>query len=246
MNDTKHSQSDAWLDLLADQVAKRIQARTPSQVEALPTPSPIAPADKPNAQTVSLSEPEPERTMVAEAEPSPAPPAPSHAATLMARLMIGIFIAIILINIPLNAQGTALARSIPHRASLIIADGLLIKEETSPDVWVYKQGAFHWITSIDAFEHLGYRWENVQIVTPGFLEDFEKGKPIYVLLKCDYSPHIYRLDAGSKRWIVDIPTFQAEGHIWSDVRLVPCDYLRSFPDGDSIPPGRGTPSSQLP
>ena len=47
-----------------------------------------------------------------------------------------------------------------------------------------------------------------------------------ILLKCAASPHIYLLQEGQKRWIVDIPTFEAEGYRWSDVRFVPCDDLR--------------------
>ena len=151
-----------------------------------------------------------------------------------------------LINIPLNAQGVALARSIPSSASLVIANGLLVKEAASPDVYVYRDGAFHWITSLDAFQQLGYRWAEVHVVEQGFLNQFAKGRPHYVLLKCDGSPNIYRLDAGRKRWIVDIPTFEAEGHVWTDVKFVPCAYLRGLPDGDSIPPGRGTPPPPLP
>jgi hypothetical protein len=152
----------------------------------------------------------------------------------------------VLINIPINAQGTALARSIPSSASLIIANGLIVKEATSPDVYVYKDDAFHWITTLDAFDYFGYRWQSVHVVEDGFLKQFPRGTPIYVLLKCDASPHIYQLDAGHKRWIVDIPTFTSEGYIWQDVKNVPCRYLHNLPDGDSIPPGRGTPPPPLP
>ena len=38
-----------------------------------------------------------------------------------------------------------------------------------------------------------------------------------ILLKCTTSPHIYLLEDGQKRWIKDIPTFEAEGYRWSDV-----------------------------
>jgi len=44
-----------------------------------------------------------------------------------------------------------------------------------------------------------------------------------------------------KRWIVDIATFEAEGHVWEDVRIVSCYYLRNLPDGETIPPGYGPP-----
>jgi hypothetical protein len=170
----------------------------------------------------------------------------SHAAALMARLALGVFIIVVLINIPLNTQGTTLARSIPSSTSLIIRNGLVVKEATSLDIWVYGDGAFHRITSIEAFEQLGYRWQDAHIVDPGFLNPFAKGSPRYVLLKCASSPHFYRLEAGRKRWIVDLPTFAAEGYVWQDIKVVPCTYLRSLPDGESVPPGRGSPPPPLP
>ena len=128
----------------------------------------------------------------------------------------------------------------------MIANGLVVKEAASPEIYVYRDDAFHWITSLDAFEHFGYRWQDVHVVESGFLSRFEKGRPLYVLLKCAGSPHIYRLEAGSRHWIVDIPTFEAEGHVWQDVKIVPCADLRGLPVGESVPPGQGSPPAPLP
>ena len=68
---------------------------------------------------------------------------------------------------------------------------------------------------------------------------YGQGYPI--LLKCYGSPHVYLLERGKKRWIKDIPTFEAQGFRWSDVREVPCADLRRIPDGPPIPPTAGTP-----
>ncbi len=171
--------------------------------------------------------------------PAPAPAAPSHAAGLLSRLAIGLLAVVVLINVPLPRQGTAIARMIPSSTSLVIRDGLLVKEEGSPDVYVYRGGAFHWITDLDVFAHAGYRWQNVHEVKPGFLAGFELGRPVYLLAKCPTSPHIYRLQGGAKRWIVDIATLEAEGYEWADVQMMDCYRLRDIPDGETIPPGRG-------
>ena len=237
------SRSDLLLDILADEVAKRLERRA----GARPAGTQAAPPPKPAPQRAA----EPPRAAVAPVPPAPPDegpslPAPSHAAALMARLAVGVVLVVALINVPYNAQGTALARSIPSSAALVIANGLLVKEGNSPDVWVYRDDAFHWITSLDAFEHFGYQWEDVHTVETGFLAQFARGAPLHVLLKCSTNPHIYRLEAGKKRWIVDIATFSAEGHVWRDVKMVPCSYLRGLPDGESIPPGRGTPPPPLP
>jgi hypothetical protein len=166
---------------------------------------------------------------------------PSHATRLMGRLALGLLVAIVLINIPFNRHGTTLATAMPDSRSLIIRDGLVVKEESDERIYVYQDDRFRWISSLDAFEHFGYTWGDVHIVEEGFLGDYEIGPPLHVLLKCDASPHIYRLEGGKKRWIVDIEAFEAEGHVWEDVRFVTCRYLRGLPDGETIPPGHGPP-----
>lgn len=248
MNDTGRSRLEQLLDLLADEVAERLRARPTTP----PPPKPEPPSPEVSPIVAALSTPQavsdsaPGLGPVAEITPTLESLPSAHAASLMARLALGVFMIVVLINIPLNTRGTALARSIPSSASLVIMNGLVVKESTSPDIWVYRDDAFHWITSLEAFDHYGYRWEEVHIVAPGFLDQFPKGAPIYVLLKCDNSPHIYRLEEGRKRWILDIPTFEAEGYVWEDVKFVPCAYLRGLPDGESIPPGHGAPPPPLP
>lgn len=265
MEENGHTRLDQLLDLLADEIAERLQKRSEASHEEL-EPKAKTDAGSPAFDTTQAAErkpsPLPEAEVITNAEPSQVStetlnlssglslvdsiPSPPHAASLMARLALGLLIIIVLINIPLNAQGTAIARSIPSSAALVIADGLVVKESNSPDVWVYREGSFHWITTLDAFEYFGYRWQDVHVVEPGFLAQFTQGKPIYVLLKCEGSPHIYQLDQGRKRWIVDIPTFEAQGFVWGDVKFVPCPELHGLPDGDSIPPGRGSPPPPLP
>lgn len=225
MSETRRSRLDLLLDLLTDEVAERLRAR--------PTPPPSPPSEP---APTPAPEPEPEL----ELPPSPLP-GPPHAARLMARLALGLLALIVLINIPINRHGTTLATAMPDSRALVIRDGLVVKEEDDPEIYVYQNGQFHWISSLDAFEHYGYAWGDVHIVEDGFLGDFEIGSPIHVLLKCPESPHIYRLENGLKRWIVDIETFEAEGHVWEDVRFVSCAYLRGLPDGETIPPGHGPP-----
>ncbi|HOG45226.1 MAG TPA: hypothetical protein PLJ35_02160 [Anaerolineae bacterium] len=164
---------------------------------------------------------------------------PAHAARLLGRLALGLLVAVLLVNIPLGAHGAALARLVPPAASLIVRDGLLVKETDKPEIYVYRGGQFHWVTDPGVFEHYGYRWQHVQDVAPGFLSGFEIGRPLYLLARCQGSPHIYRLENGSRRWIVDIAAFEAEGYQWADVTTINCARLRAMPEGETIPPGRG-------
>ena len=67
-------------------------------------------------------------------------------------------------------------------------------------------------------------------------------QPPPILLKCPLSPHIYLLEQGQKRWVKDIPTFEAQGYRWGDVaKYITCEDLRTVPDGETIPPGSGPP-----
>jgi hypothetical protein len=158
----------------------------------------------------------------------------------LGRFLLLVAALIVLVNVPINRYGVSLARMIPESASLIIRDGLVLKG-SGPDIYILQNDELRWISSLDAFEHLGLDWGDVHTVDDAFLGRFEQGKPIHVLLKCAESPHIYRLENGQKRWIKDIATFEAEGHTWDDVRLVSCDYLRGIPDGPPIPEDAGPP-----
>jgi hypothetical protein len=159
---------------------------------------------------------------------------------VLGRLLVALAVLVVLVNVPVNRYGTSLARILPDRASLVIRDGLVLKG-SGPDIYVLDDNRLRWISSLEAFEYFGYRWEQVHQVDDAFLADFEKGRPLHVLLKCQGSPHIYALENGKKRWIKDIPSFEAEGYVWDDVKFVSCSHLRGLPDGAPIPEDAGPP-----
>lgn len=76
---------------------------------------------------------------------------------------------------------------------------------------------------------------------PQTIQEIAFNEPYPVLLKCSASPHVYLLEQGEKHWIKDIPTFQAQGFRWSDVRMVSCADIDAVPDGEPIPPDSGQP-----
>jgi hypothetical protein len=161
-------------------------------------------------------------------------------AKTLGRLLILVVVLLVLVNVPVNRWGVSLARILPDSTALVIRDGLVLKG-SGPEIYVLEDDKLRWISSMDAFEHRGLTWEDVRLVEDEFLDKFEKGRPIHVLLKCHTSPHIYRLENQEKRWIQDIDTFLDEGHVWEDVRFVSCQYLRNLPDGPPIPEDAGPP-----
>ena len=256
------STTDQILDLLLDALIERQRARRarpqpaaesraePRKEQAKPTP-PTRPEPPPGEQQRPVTakqsrsprvvtRPPPEPKPGEEGwEPSPRQPSINMGKTI-GRLTILVVVLLILVNIPVTRYGVSLARILPETTSLIIRDGLVMKG-SSPEIYVLEDGKLRWISSMDAFEHLGLAWQDVHVVEDEFLEKFEKGAPIHVLLKCPTSPHIYRVENQVKRWIKDIDTFEDEGYVWDDVRTVTCDYLRSIPDGAPIPEDAGKP-----
>jgi hypothetical protein len=198
---------------------------------AAPKPAPSTPWKAP--------QPPPREPRPGEEGWEPAPRLPSiDMGRMLGRLAILVAVLIIVVNIPVNSYGVSLARIMPEASSLIIRDGLILKG-SGPEIYMLEDERLRWISSMDAFEHLGLTWGDVRVVEDSFLERFKEGRPIHVLLKCGSSPHIYRLENDQKRWIRDIDTFVAEGHVWDDVRFVSCQYLRDLPTGPSIPEDAG-------
>jgi hypothetical protein len=253
------STTDQILDLLLDALVERQHARQASgrppaaQVETDPIPSVPSPRPDPPASEQRRA---PAKKVQARKAPPPKQqkkPKPGEEGweplvrqpsidmgKMLGRLAILVAVLLILINIPVTRYGVSLARIMPEASSLIIRDGLVLKG-SGPEIYVLEQDRLRWISSLDAFEHMGLTWEDVHMVEDEYLARFEKGAPIHVLLKCRTSPHIYRLENQEKRWIRDIDTFLAEGHVWDDVRFVSCDHLRDLPDGPPIPEDAGPP-----
>jgi hypothetical protein len=157
---------------------------------------------------------------------------------MLRRLAILLVLLLIVVNIPFNRSGLSLARAMPDARSLIIRDGLVLKG-SGEKIYVLENNQKRWITSLEAFEWHGYRWEQVNVVDDTFLDRFADGRPLYVLLKCGLSAHIYALEDGQKRWIKDIETFKTEGFVWEDVKFIGCNTLRQIPTGLPIPVNAG-------
>ncbi len=265
---------DLLLDALQErEAARRAERRdvhppppleeTPEDEPPEPVPAPLAAAERdepfdvdrgPDRETGGEVEPpvmqEPDREPEVEGAVMAAPDAPEkpptiHLDRMLGRLVIVLLALVVLINIPFNRYGTNLARAMPDRQALVIRDGLLLKGD-GDEVYVLEDNHKRWISSLEAFEYYGYRWDEVNQVDDDFLARFPDGPALSILYKCTNSPHVYAIENGVKRWIEDIPTFEAEGYVWDDVQIVPCGRLRGIPDGPPIPPDAGEPPPPLP
>lgn len=242
------SKVDQILDLLLDALEERRMVRDEDASTPLST---ISAETAPEIAQSIVVEPEPvtgedafdfeEFDAGAEEDSAEIEPRPSIGMDrMLLRMAIGVFALIILFNIPFNRHGTNLARALPDEQSLVIRDGLVLKG-SSDEIYVIENNQRRWITTLEAFRHYGYRWEQVNEVGDAFLDKFEDGLPIHLLYKCFGSPHVYALENGEKRWIKDIPTFEAQGYIWDEIVGISCTRLSEIPDGVPIPPDAGTP-----
>lgn len=233
----------------AKQIAEPSVIQPPQEEERpasdVPEPTPAQPppvSQEEPADADTVAGPEIDVTEEGElAEPdAPEKLPPIHLDRMLGRLAVFLLLLIVLVNIPYNRYGTNLARAMPDVKALVIRDGLVLKGE-GEEIYVLENNHKRWISSLEAFEFYGYSWEQVNQVDDDFLEQFPTGPPLSLVYKCEGSPHIYTIENGVKRWIKDIPTFEAQGYVWEDVQFVPCQTIDAIPSGPPIPPDAGEP-----
>ena len=157
------------------------------------------------------------------------------------RLSIALALLIVLVNIPFNRYGTNLARAMPDEQALIVRNGLIFTGPGS-EVYILEDNQKRWISSLTAFDLLGFRWEQVHEVDQAFVDQFEDGPDLHVIIRCNNQPHIYLLEGGEKRWIENPAAFEKAGLKWDDVRYISCfDLKNKYPDGVPIPSDAGDP-----
>lgn len=220
--------------------ASTASTRVTASTTAAPSTAPGAKAGRwqVDAET-GLSQVELDRIAEYEAWAAEPPGPPLGVARSLRRLLLGVLLAAAVVNVPL-VQGRPLSQALPDREALVIRDGLLLKGP-GPEIFELEDGQRRWLSSLDIFEQRGHTWGDVHIVDADYLALFPEGRPIFALVKCGDSPHVYRLEDGERRWIKDIDTFQAEGHVWEEINYRSCADLAAIPLGPPVPPDAGWP-----
>ena len=201
------------------------------------------------SDTVQFTEPLPDETADAQPVPEAAPiiepirvAIPDNMPRTIVRMFASLILFIIIANLNIGMPG--LERFVGNNDGVerirIARDGTLLQGFGNA-VYVIEDNKRRWITTSEAFEFYDYRWGNVRRVQESFLQQFEEGEPIYLLMKCPGAPHIYALGYENNRrvrkWIRDIETFTAEGFTWNMVSEDHCAQLIRTVDGTTIPPG---------
>jgi len=138
-------------------------------------------------------------------------------------------------------------------------EGMLIKGDGSPKVYLIQGGKKRWIDSPETFNALGFKWSDIKVYRQADVDVIPEGDPITLaipkgpptpiptpptyrapypvegdLAKGDGSPKVYLIQGGKKRWIDSPETFNALGFKWSNVKTFLQARIDQIPEGDPI------------
>jgi hypothetical protein len=120
-------------------------------------------------------------------------------------------------------------------------DGILIKSNISPAVYVVSLGKKRLISSAEIFSGLGYKWQNLKIISQQEVDQYETGNTIIslahpdgTLLQFDDGPNIYLISNGQKRLITSAEIFLAKGYDFKNVVFVSAKIKNNYPYGQIV------------
>lgn len=155
----------------------------------------------------------------------------------LARLLVILLVAVILVNVPISREGLGLAQSVPETESVVIYDGIIL-QGSGPEIYVLDNHKLRPFSSDDAFAYFDRRFAlDVEAVPDDTLAKFGRGRPIYHLARCADISTVYALENGQKRpFRVWLPT---ETGVWDRVEQVSCETLGNLPNGRPISESNG-------
>lgn len=122
------------------------------------------------------------------------------------------------------------------------ADGTIVQEEGTPEVYVVENGEKKHIQDPQAFTNLGYNWGNIVKVKAGILGLYRSGNslktnsvhPEGALIRVEGNPKVYAIEGGKKVPISDIQLFNARKYDWGKVLVVNENQAKKFEMGTSL------------
>lgn len=120
----------------------------------------------------------------------------------------------------------------PSDGRVLYPDGFLIRSKDAPEIYFLESGKRRKIISIDLFENLGYKWNDVILIDPDEIKDYPIGKnmiyPDGTLVKRDGFPIIFRIENGKRKEFTSITLFEATNSKWSDIISLSKDEFLSY------------------
>jgi hypothetical protein len=150
----------------------------------------------------------------------------------LARLLLILLVAVVLVNVPISREGFGLAQSVPETESVVIYDGIIL-QGNGPEIYVLHNHKLRPFSSDDAFAYFDRRFAlDVETVPDDMLTKFGQGRPIYHLARCANISTVYALENGRKRpFRAPLPT---EAGVWDRVQRMSCETLGDLPNGQPV------------
>jgi hypothetical protein len=113
-------------------------------------------------------------------------------------------------------------------------DGFLFREDGSKAVFVVQGGARYLIPSPAEFNALGYKWGNVEVVSPETVAHLQTKPPERALLKERGTSTVFLIEGGTKRPVASEDAFKRAGFKWPDVKTIPVGGIANLTTGKPI------------
>lgn len=150
------------------------------------------------------------------------------------QILIILVVVILLLNVPISYRGIGLIQSIPDATPVVIREGMILKG-SGPEIYVLENYKLRRFDSPDVFSYFAQQYHlSVQLLDDQLLTQFESGRPIRYLVKCNKSPDVYALENGEKHLTQIMLASSPQTDRWDSVRLVACSYLGNMPNGSPI------------
>ena len=108
-------------------------------------------------------------------------------------------------------------------------EGTLIKLPNDPKIYLIKNGEKVWIQTAEQFKALGFKWQDVKVVSQEKMQAFkEKVQEEVTLIKNEQDRKVYRLDNGKLIWVPSVAAFNAQGLKWEEVTEVSADVCEQY------------------
>lgn len=126
--------------------------------------------------------------------------------------------------------------------AICYADGSIVREEGTPEVYVIADGEKKHIQDPTSFTDLGYSWNNIVNVKPGVLGLYRNRvalksnstHPEGALIREDGNPTVYLIEGGKKKPISSLKMFAARKLDWNKVLVVNKTQVNNFQSGTNM------------
>ncbi|MDF1497843.1 MAG: N-acetylmuramoyl-L-alanine amidase [Patescibacteria group bacterium] len=129
-------------------------------------------------------------------------------------------------------------KNYPLDGRVLYPDGLLIKSEVNPTIYLLESGKKRKIVSSTLFKKLGYNWNEVISLSPNEMNDYAIGKimtyPDGTLIKKDGFPVVYKLENGQRKEFTSLLLFETTKSKWSDIVVLNDEEFIAYPDGGNL------------